>query len=380
MECVDYLIEVAGGDCDRVAALLTAFLQKEVRVPFKIISNAGTTIHISTGTAGFGEALAWVFVNRPIGATVTFRTSASASGAVNTDAVAFVAPSPSVEADLDGVQVVTTGQAIPSQCIDLFHLHCHFDEATEAAAQRLLGSTITAIEEGGERACHSHVWHERNGPHVGWSWELWVDNPSALGLGVRHMLLERSGLDPRLRCMVHCDTDQVRLLSGECFFFFIFVRWPRGQTFFRLCEAVECLPMCDAFANVGNCLLRHNCVRSLPTTACGVRSSVRQMRSTFIFSGLHRKGNTLARKAHGARMRMLFRQWVKLMTELRWLKCTRASQVRAPFNLLKLPTMALEDLQWHIAPPMQQFGLLQRQWSCRHCQACSCRTARHLFQ
>lgn len=246
-----YLIEVAGEDCDRVGALLRDYLQEHARVPFKIISDNGPSISIGVGAAGFGEALAWVFVNRPIDAPVTIRAITSSNVSVSKDTVAFVPPSPAVEADLDGIRVVNAGSVVPSQCIDLFHLHCHFDEATEAAARRLLASTINAIKEGGERACHSHVWHERNGPHVGWSWELWVDNPSALGLGVRHMLLKRSRFDPRLRCMVHCDTDQVRTLPRSrswSFFFFFFCpsSFPLtriGRERSRFCVLVQCSPI-----------------------------------------------------------------------------------------------------------------------------------------
>ncbi len=142
-------------------------------------------------------------MNRPVHAVAVIRAP---GGLDATDSISLGLPPADVPVPVANRH---SFDADPDACVDLFHLHCHFDAATEAAARVLLASTERALAAAGIPACHSYVWHEKNGPHIGWSWELWVDSIAALGVGVLHLMRERPRLaGGRLRCMVHCDTDQ----------------------------------------------------------------------------------------------------------------------------------------------------------------------------
>jgi len=93
----------------------------------------------------------------------------------------------------------------PQDCVEVYHLHCHFDARSEPVALLFLEETKRCIERDGGTVLHSHSWHEKNGPHIGWSWELWVDKTQALGAAVHHFM--RSRPEP-LRLCLHADTDQ----------------------------------------------------------------------------------------------------------------------------------------------------------------------------
>jgi len=89
----------------------------------------------------------------------------------------------------------------PDEVIEVYHLHCHFTSQTEGKAQQLLQSTRQAIGGG----LHDHVWHEKNGPHIGYSWELWCEDCEALGVAVNHFMSSRPA---ELHLCLHCDSDQ----------------------------------------------------------------------------------------------------------------------------------------------------------------------------
>ena len=72
--------------------------------------------------------------------------------------------------------------------IEVVHVHCHFDKTAEArvAAIELLDSCASALESAGCPVLHTHVWDRKNGPHIGWSWELWIEQGLAVGVAVSH--------------------------------------------------------------------------------------------------------------------------------------------------------------------------------------------------
>jgi hypothetical protein len=78
----------------------------------------------------------------------------------------------------------------PLQAVEIYHIHCHFNdtEGSEKTALDLLESTKSMLVAAGEKPLHDHVWHEKNGPHDPWSWELWVENTKELSLVVSYLM------------------------------------------------------------------------------------------------------------------------------------------------------------------------------------------------
>jgi aromatic ring-opening dioxygenase catalytic subunit (LigB family)/aromatic ring-cleaving dioxygenase len=93
----------------------------------------------------------------------------------------------------------------PAKTIEIFHLHCHFESSSESVALAFLESTRIAVGKAGERVVHDHVWHEKNGPHDSWSWEIWVETARALGAAAAHFMQFRP---QGTYLLMHCDTDQ----------------------------------------------------------------------------------------------------------------------------------------------------------------------------
>ena len=190
----------AGDDTPgRVAGALAVFLDaRSPRNPHQL-SGDGTAVGIQSEQE-LGLALSWIFVNRPTNVTAILSSTTPSS----CDSITFAPPRVPVP-----VANRPTHDTDPSACIEIFHLHCHFDATNEPAALKLLDRTKAQLQETGNTSCHSHVWHEKNGPHDGWSWELWVDNPTALGVAV-HFLMRQRCLpeNASLYCPFHCDTDQ----------------------------------------------------------------------------------------------------------------------------------------------------------------------------
>ena len=137
-------------------------------------------------------------------ATTTTATTASASAASSAPSAA-----PSLAAP-NGPNVD------PARCVEVFHLHGHFNAkpGSEAAAVAMLASTAQAVTDAGCTPIHTHVWHEKNGPHDPWSWELWVDSALALGAAASNLMQHQRPGDCGRRAelglyfAVHPDTDQ----------------------------------------------------------------------------------------------------------------------------------------------------------------------------
>ena len=115
-----------------------------------------------------GAAVAWLMVNRPN------NIACSISSITGKDAIRFHPPTVPVKG------WCAEGVVDPFTCVEVFHLHCHFDASSEAAALELLASTKKAITSAGGTPLHSHVWHGKNGPHDPWSWEIWVENKNLI--------------------------------------------------------------------------------------------------------------------------------------------------------------------------------------------------------
>lgn len=158
----------------------------------------GEDVHKTTirGELSLGHAVAWLMVNRPTNCTCTVKEN-------DVRSEPFVLR-PSRVPVSQGNR--TTFDADPSECVEVFHLHCHFKPTTEGVARALLETTKGVVEGAVlDGALHDHVWHEKNGPHISHSWELWVEAIPALGAAVQHLMRSRH---PNLRVCLHCDTDQ----------------------------------------------------------------------------------------------------------------------------------------------------------------------------
>jgi hypothetical protein len=198
-----FVAEFSGCEHASLAAAARAFVQqRRCAAPVPSPAPSSASAASAVGTAGLGALLAFAYVNRPVHAVAVIR----APGVFGADTISVGPPPADVPVPVANRH---SFDADPDACVDLFHLHCHFDASTEEAARELLASTERTLAGAGTPACHSYVWHERNGPHIGWSWELWVDSIAALGVGARHIMRERPRLvGGRLRCLVHCDSNQ----------------------------------------------------------------------------------------------------------------------------------------------------------------------------
>ncbi len=115
--------------------------------------------------------------------------------------------------------------------MEVFHIHCHFDEASEVAAATALAGVRAAIEAAAERTApgggagfrersegvlHEWWWKGKNGPHECWSWEVWVESQAALGAALDALMgagpgggeAGSDGGEQRLFFCFHADTDQ----------------------------------------------------------------------------------------------------------------------------------------------------------------------------
>jgi hypothetical protein len=106
------------------------------------------------------------------------------------------------------------GSAVPASAVDIYHVHAHFNEESEEYALNILDSTASAVSSAGETVLHKHVWREKNGPHDPWSWEMWVENSTALGAAMLYFMsipddIPDDGDGGRyLHLAAHADTDQ----------------------------------------------------------------------------------------------------------------------------------------------------------------------------
>jgi len=112
------------------------------------------------GHAALGHAVSFLMVNRAPHQACTLRLGAD-TGAHSAAAQPVVfqasAPAPAPTSGATGATGGSTrgssvnggGSAVPSACVDVFHLHCHFNgtDGSEAAARELLASTEAASND-----------------------------------------------------------------------------------------------------------------------------------------------------------------------------------------------------------------------------------------
>ena len=151
-----------------------------------------------------GLSLAWLLVNRPAGAHCSLRLG----GEDGAGAQPIV-----LHARASAAAAAASPPAVPAACVEVYHLHCHFNgrPGSEAAARALLATVGESLRGAGERALHDHVWHEKNGPHDPWSWELWVEGERALGVAAAALMRWRRPAEAAalgLYVCLHADTDQ----------------------------------------------------------------------------------------------------------------------------------------------------------------------------
>ena len=121
---------------------------------------------------GLGQLLWWVAVTRPKEIAATINVAGQERCVVlKSSAVPL--------SELNG----NDSTKEPEQFVEVFHVHCHFNKETEDDAVRILKKL-----EANPYVIHTHVWHEKNGPHDLWSWELWVEQPLHLGLIISELL------------------------------------------------------------------------------------------------------------------------------------------------------------------------------------------------
>ena len=60
----------------------------------------------------------------------------------------------------------------------------------------------------GQLSLHQHVWHEKNGPHDSWSWEIWVEHAAGLGAALLHFMTASGDQVAGLHLAAHADTGE----------------------------------------------------------------------------------------------------------------------------------------------------------------------------
>jgi aromatic ring-cleaving dioxygenase len=147
-----------------------------------------------------GKMLSWILVNRPMDVVCYVKAKESNGRSLDKNIICFGPPPISV-----AYANRPDFNSNPQIVVECYHLHCHFDSKTEESALAFLQKTKNHISGSGEHVLHSHVWHEKNGPHIGWSWEIWVETQSALGVAMAFWMQNRPS---SLVLGFHCDTNQ----------------------------------------------------------------------------------------------------------------------------------------------------------------------------
>eukprot|EP01060_Flectonema_neradi_P029874 TRINITY_DN4235_c0_g1_i1.p1 TRINITY_DN4235_c0_g1~~TRINITY_DN4235_c0_g1_i1.p1 ORF type:complete len:242 (+),score=29.06 TRINITY_DN4235_c0_g1_i1:68-793(+) len=122
---------------------------------------------------GLGQLLWWIAVTRPKQTAVTVNIAGQERGIV-------LKSSDVPLAELNGKEQADDCE---KRFIEVFHVHCHFTKETEDDAVRILKRL-----ERNPFVIHTHIWHEKNGPHDMWSWELWVEQAAHLGSIIAEIL------------------------------------------------------------------------------------------------------------------------------------------------------------------------------------------------
>lgn len=152
-------------------------------------------------TASFGRALRWLAVNRNPNTSVSISKRGCGRREVNFYAIR------SKDRDRSGRWNNARSEwNDPASVVEVTHLHAHFDRETEKRAIEVLRRLKRVVESKEQDTVpHHYVWHEKNGPHDKWSWEMWVETPEALGIAVSYLMEQPRG---DLYFMFHVDTDQ----------------------------------------------------------------------------------------------------------------------------------------------------------------------------
>ena len=147
-----------------------------------------------------GAAVAWLMLNRP----------AQVGCQIRLDDGVMLAP-----VNFYGATWLCDSQngartADPAVAVDVFHCHCHFTPEAEDEAAALLQSTQDALRAAGVLPLHHHTWHQKNGPHDPWSWELWTETTEGLGAALQHFARQasRTQMHAGLHLAAHADSGQ----------------------------------------------------------------------------------------------------------------------------------------------------------------------------
>ena len=244
----DLVIKVNSGGLPIVEETLSSGLCTYLKTVIEsrtTVEDGGSRTVVKTSAACLGEALAWLLVNKTYSTACTLSWLTDGREGVR-EIYSFI----NVTLTVCGQEVVQDVQlpavtkptevlprsyqgptedhpfwinqdgnplrrtfADPRVCVEIFHLHCHFNglPGSEAAARSLLEATKAAVRSAGQVCLHDHVWHEKNGPHDPWSWELWLETQAALGVAARHLMRWKrpeSAESLGLFVSLHADTGE----------------------------------------------------------------------------------------------------------------------------------------------------------------------------
>ena len=155
------------------------------REVFKKHNNAS----LECNDTNLGEIIAWLMLNRPPIVEIEIRHPTSSIFLPRT---------------IVNVTVPEHKEADARTCVEIFHLHCHFEPENENDALNARRFLVQKL--GKKNVLNTYVWHEVNGPHMKWSWEIWIESLNALSIAALNMM-SLSNKYPDLRFMFHCDTD-----------------------------------------------------------------------------------------------------------------------------------------------------------------------------
>eukprot|EP01103_Thecamoeba_quadrilineata_P003874 TRINITY_DN13609_c0_g1_i1.p1 TRINITY_DN13609_c0_g1~~TRINITY_DN13609_c0_g1_i1.p1 ORF type:complete len:261 (-),score=38.72 TRINITY_DN13609_c0_g1_i1:4-786(-) len=114
-----------------------------------------------------------------------------------------------LEKDLPSIQGYPHQTVDPTDRIEVFHLHAHFNEQTEKIALAMQQELIEHIKTNLHSPVTSEiVYHEKNGPHDKWSWEIHVPrtHPTAYAGALVFLMVNRQ---PDIPHPFHCRTYDI---------------------------------------------------------------------------------------------------------------------------------------------------------------------------
>eukprot|EP00729_Bicosta_minor_P008705 gene8705-28422_t len=194
------------------AAELVAFLTSEgvagVGVEGDARDGGDTTLINNENNAALGLVIGWLMVNRRHDTQCTLTLEACPSQPFNmfpcpaAEAVGAAAAAAAVTASLPSPSPRLghynyNGGAHPGKTVEVYHLHCHFneEEGSEEAARALLSSTTQAVKDAGGTPLHDFI----------------CAAATALGAAAQHLMQWTRPPDADTKGLylaVHADTDQ----------------------------------------------------------------------------------------------------------------------------------------------------------------------------